>query len=653
VKIPPNIIDDVRSQTDIVDVVGDYVRLKKRGSNFVGLCPFHTEKTPSFNVNPARDIYKCFGCGVGGDVFNFVSETEGLSFPESVRLLADRAGITIPDESGPDEDASETDGIYHALRFAARTFFNSLTQTEGGAPAREYLLQRGMTADSVKTFGVGYAPDAWDSLTREAEETKIEIEFLEKAGLAIPRKGGDGHYDRYRKRVIFPITSHVGKIIGFGGRVLDPEDEPKYINSPETLVYSKSKVLYGLFQARNPIRKREEALLVEGYTDVIALHQAGVDNAVATCGTALTVEQVHLLSRYANRIVLLYDSDSAGVRAAFRAIDLILEHGIGASAVALPKGHDPDSFVRENGPEAFELYLKEKRQDIVHFILENARAAGQMETPEGQATVQRTVLSSISKIPDPLVRESYIKLASDAMDIPDLQLRGVLDSITRSAGKKRQTVKSRASNQHLPSTPTASDRHAGAGNHFVTHPESYGEDHPGGQPAIEQPSKIFPSEKNLFAIMLQDGLPLVEFVMSNLALTDFSAGTSRRLAESVIAMYEEGKMNLTGLIEGTYGADIRRLATEVLTRDVEPSENWERLKKIPVPGHNQEARESATSAMTLLKLERIDQAIRDLQKALYDVQGNAEETRVLAEKMMELHAMKKVIQERKFIRGVK
>ena len=540
-KIPPNIIDDVRSQTDIVDVVGDYVRLKKRGSNFVGLCPFHTEKTPSFNVNPAREIYKCFGCGVGGDVFNFVSETEGLSFPESVRLLADRAGITVPDETGPDEDASETDGIYHALRFAARTFFNSLTQTEGGATARDYLLKRGLTAESVKSFGVGYAPDAWDSLIRAAEAMSVDVEFLEKAGLAIPRKGGDGYYDRYRKRVIFPITSHVGKILGFGGRVLDPEDEPKYINSPETLVYSKSKVLYGLFQARNPIRKREEALLVEGYTDVIALHQAGVDNAVATCGTALTVEQVHLLSRYANRIVLLYDSDSAGVRAAFRAIDLILEHGVGASAVALPKGHDPDSFVRDNGPEAFETYLKEKRQDIVHFILEIARAAGQMDTPEGQATVQRTVLSSIGKIPDPLVRESYIKLASDAMDIPDLQLRSVLDTITRSAGKKRHAVKSRNSSQQASSGRPSSERHPGSETHLISPTDSYGDASLEVRQAQEEPSRIYPYEKNLFAIMLQDGLPLIEFVMSNLALSDFSVGTSRRLAESLIAMYEARK----------------------------------------------------------------------------------------------------------------
>ncbi len=651
-KIPPHIIDDVRAQTDIVDVVGDYVQLKRRGSNFVGLCPFHTEKTPSFNVNPARNIYKCFGCGVGGDVFNFISETEGLSFPESVRLLADRAGILIQDESGPDDDASETDGIYRALRFAAKSFFNSLTQTDDGVVAREYLQGRGLTAESVKSFGVGYAPDSWDNLIKAAEKEKVEIEFLEKAGLAIPRKSGDGFYDRYRKRIIFPITSHVGKIIGFGGRVLDPEDEPKYINSPETLVYNKSRVLYGLFQARNPIRKRGESILVEGYTDVIALHQAGIDNSVATCGTAVTIEQVKLLSRYASRIVLLYDSDSAGIRAAFRAIDLILEQGTGATAVALPYGYDPDSFVREKGAETFETYLRENRQDIVHFILNNARGAGQMDTPEGQAKVQRTVLNTIGKIPDPLVRESYIKLASDAMEIPDLQLRGILESITRSAGKRRISRSAGSSSRDGESPDFTSGSSKASRNTGSTGPENQADGSQLQPATTEQPSRILPCEKNLFAIMLQDGLPLIEFVMSNLSLSDFSAGTARNMAESVIAMYDAGEMDLNGLFDGSHGVKLQRLAAEVLTHDVEPSENWEKKKNIPVPGLNQEARESAASAMMLLKLERVDQAIRTQQKELYAAQGNPDATRTLAEKMMELHALKKVIQDRKFISGL-
>ena len=654
VIIPQDTIEEVKARTDIVDVVGDYVRLKKRGSNFVGLCPFHTEKTPSFNVNPARDIYKCFGCGVGGDVFNFLSEVEGLSFPESVRVLADRAGITIPDEQVADGEASEVDSIYQGLRFAARIFFRNLTQTESGGRARNYLENRGFTADSVKKFGLGYANDAWDGLLKEAEKARFSSEQLTGAGLVIPRKKGDGFYDRYRNRIIFPITSHVGKILGFGGRVLDSADEPKYINSPETLVYNKSRVLYGLYQARNAIRKREEALLVEGYTDVIALHQAGIENAVATCGTALTQDQIRLLSRYSNHIVLLYDADSAGVRAAFRAIDLILESGIGASAVALPTGEDPDSFVTKHGADAFNTYLKTERNDIVHFIMVNAKNAGKMDTPEGHAGVQRTILRSISKIPDPLVKESYIKLASEVMGIPDLQLRQVLREF-RSSPKKKRAAKTgslagsaKRNGHHAESTDSQSIRSPTSSDHRV----AAGSSDDNSAKAESVTDIIMPAEKTLFGIMLRDGSPLVEFIMSQLSISDFSEGISRKMATRIISMYENGVIEVDGLIEGKFGDELRRLSTEVLTHHIEPSENWSLKKNISVPALNEEARESAASAMTLLKLDRIDGAIRRQKDRIYKAQEDPESTRVLAEEMMVLNEMRKKIQERKFINGV-
>lgn len=661
VIIPQTIIDEVKARTDIVDVVSDYVRLKKRGSNFVGLCPFHTEKTPSFNVNPSRDIFKCFGCGTGGDVFNFVSQTEGLSFPESVRLLADRAGIVLPSEQIPDEEASEVDSIYQTLRFAAGSFFKLLTQSPTAQDAREYLERRGLTGESVKRFGLGFADNTWDGLIKEARKAHISSELLEKAGLIIAKKNRDGHYDRYRNRIIFPITSHVGKVVGFGGRVLDPEDEPKYINSPETKVYNKSRVLYGLFQARNEIRKRDEVLLVEGYTDVIALHQAGLEHAVATCGTAVTVEQIKLLSRYTNRIVLLYDADSAGIRAAFRAIDLILEHGFGASAVSLPPGQDPDSYVRKEGAEAFDSYLKRERQDVVHFILNHARSADKMKTPEDQAGVQRTILRTIGKIQDPLVRESYVKLASEAMDIPDLQLRQVLNELITSDRRKRLR-RTRASEQSnrvaLRSEGSAgipNDHRSGyTSNEDSRLRQTSTEDLPGGNllPVGAINEEVLPAEKTLFGIMLRDGRPLVEFIMSNMSISDFSEGTSREMAEKIVTMYEEGPIIISGFIEGKHGDGLRRLSTEVLTYDIEPSENWLKKKKITVPGLNQEARESAASAMTILKLERIETTIVKNKERMYRAQQNDEDTRNLAEKMMELTQIRKNIQERKFIQRV-
>jgi DNA primase len=613
--------------TDIVDVVGDYVRLKKRGSNFVGLCPFHGEKTPSFNVNPGLNIYKCFGCGVGGDVFNFVSEIEHLSFPETVRLLADRVGVLIPEQTEPSEEASEAESVYHALRFAARFFFERLTQSESGQVARTYLNGRGFTAETVKTFGIGYAEAGWDNLLGAGVREKIDEQILEKAGLVISRKEGDGYYDRYRGRIIFPIVSHVGKVLGFGGRVLDPEDEPRYINSPETIVYNKSRVLYGLFHARQEIRKREEAILVEGYTDVVSLHQSGVGNAVATCGTSLTQDQIHLLSRYAKVVVLLYDADSAGIRAAFKAIDLILGSGMAPYAVSLPENEDPDSFARKVGPEAFRDYLEEQRQDFVHFILRHSRERGKMETPEGQATVQRAILKSLAKIPDPLVQESYLKLASSAMDIPDMQLRSIMKKYGRSSAGRPPSRPRTASRLPDPGIPEGR--------------ENYGEE-----------STILPEEKMLLRLMLEKGLPLVGFILGHMALSDFSTGLPRDMASRLVTMYEAGSIDRDVFISGSAGEGLRRLAAELMLRDVEPSENWELKRNITVPRLNEDEREAAIGAMTLLKLDRVDEAIRSQKEKIYRAERGGEDIQTLQKEMIHLYALRKTIEERKFIGDV-
>ena len=430
-RIPDEKIEEVRSASDIVEVVGDYVRLRKQGSRFVGLCPFHSEKTPSFSVDPSQNLFYCFGCKKGGDVISFVRELEGLEFNEAVRLLAGRFGVTLPAEDEVDtEESSETESIYHALRFAARVFYRQLTQTEAGRPALDYLFGRGFTAKTIKHFGLGYAPDAWDALLKAADEHHIPPETLEKAGLVIPRKDQSGFYDRYRGRVIFPIFSHVGKVIGFGGRVLAKgSDQPKYINSPETKVYHKSRVLYGLFQGKQAIRRAEEVILVEGYTDVISLHQAGVENVVASSGTALTPEQVKILGRYAKRVLLLYDADAAGATAAMRGIDLVLEHELAVYAVALPGGEDPDSFVRAHGGEAFVDYAQKHRRDFVEFKHERQRQEGLLDTPEGQAAAARSILDSIACIPDKLVRDAYVRRAGEVLREPDVTLFRIVDEI--------------------------------------------------------------------------------------------------------------------------------------------------------------------------------------------------------------------------------
>ncbi|NNF03051.1 MAG: DNA primase [Rhodothermales bacterium] len=642
-RIPEHSIEDVRAAADIVDVVGDYVRLKKRGTNFIGLCPFHSEKTPSFNVNPQMGIFKCFGCGEGGDVFAFVSRIEGLSFPESVRLLAEQTGVTLPEDDGPDEDASEVDAIYHALRFAARTFHAQLTDGKEGGMAREYLRDRGFTKETVRSFGVGYALNSWDGMIEHAAEAHISVDILEKAGLVLPRKSGDGPYDRFRHRLIFPILSHVGKVLGFGGRILDPEDEPKYINSPETRVYNKSRVLYGLYHGKNAIRAKEEAVLVEGYTDVMALHQAGVEHVVASSGTALTEQQIGMIGRYAQRIILLYDADQAGLRAALRGIDLILAAGLIPYAVSLPDGEDPDSYVRAHGGEAFELYLKNERKDFVEFILSHARSAGRMESPEGQATVQKAVLRSISRIEDTLIRESYLRRASDSLDVPEHQLRSVLESLRSKGGRRsrRRTAGSRPSGPGPTREVPSSARRPATDDSTAS---SRQDDQSSGGP--------LPSEKVLLHLMLERGMPMVEWIMSHASVQEFTDGPSRRIAADLVVQFESGSINTNRFMDGTMGDEVRRLAAEVLTTGEEPSANWSKKAKIDVPGLNEDPRDAAVGALVLLKTQRIDERREEVRRRIFSAEHAGRDVTPLHEELMKLNRARRFVQERKFVESV-
>ena len=626
--IPDTAIEEVRGLADIVDIVGDYVRLKKRGSNFVGLCPFHTEKTPSFNVNPSIGIFKCFGCGEGGDVFSFVSRVEGLGFPETVRLLADRVGVVLPEDEGPGEEASENESIYHALRFAARFFFQALSGDDA-EEARAILKQRGITPESVKTFGIGFAPDGWENLLADARKAPIDEDILEKAGLIIGRKDGSGYYDRYRYRLIFPIFSHVGKVLGFGGRIIREDDEPKYINSPETPVYNKSRVLYGLYHAKNAIRSLEEAVLVEGYTDVVSLYQAGVKHVVASSGTALTPDQVSALARYAKTIVLLYDADKAGLRAALRGIDLILKSGLIPYAVRLPDGEDPDSYVRTHGGPAFETYLKEHRQHFVDFVYANAKAAGSMDTPEGRAAVQRTIVQSVGLIPDDLVRESYLRTASSVLDIPDVQLRPVLEAARR--GERRAAVRQE---KRRARTTLAGDE----------------------EPALKRKrgpdQKALPSEKKLIRLMLEGGLDMIEWIMGNMPLSDFTEGPSRRMAEMLVGQYESDAFDRSLFLSHDMDDHIRSLTAELMTVELEPSENWTRRRNIRVPGLDENSTEAAAGAMVLLKLHRLRERETTLRQQMYQAESEGKDTHELNRKLVELKQFEKAVKERKFIDAV-
>lgn len=417
--IPREVVDKIYQHLDIVEVVQDYVHLKKAGKDYKACCPFHNERTPSFFVSPAKGIFKCFGCGKGGDAVTFLIEIEGISYVQALRQLAQKYKIDIPENSTQKDienefqKQNETDSLYIVLNFAKNFYQEQLFYTdEGKVIGLSYLKERGFNEQTIKTFELGYATGEWDAFYRTAVRKGYTPNILEKAGLIQKKESREEYYDRFRERIIFPIHSLSGKVVAFGARTLKKDKEtPKYLNSPETLLYQKSKALYGLFQAKKAILQKDECLLVEGYADVVSLHQAGIQNVVASSGTSLTVEQVRLIRRFTNHVVILYDGDEAGLQAALRGVDVALEEGLSVKVVQLPKDEDPDSFVRKHGTNAMLNYIAEKAQDFItfkaKFFLKDAET-----DPFQQAEAIREVVSSIIKVPDVFQRSLFFKETS-------------------------------------------------------------------------------------------------------------------------------------------------------------------------------------------------------------------------------------------------
>ena len=632
--IPDEKVEEVRAASDIVDVVSDYVRLKKRGSKFVGLCPFHNEKTPSFNVDPKENLFYCFGCQKGGDTFSFVRDVEHVGFPEAVRMLAERVGVALPEEQEQSEAASEAEQAYYALRFAARFFFRQLTQAEEGKKGLDYLRARGFTPKTIKHFGLGYAPDRWDALLQAADEQQLAPEALARAGLVIERKGGKGYYDRYRGRVIFPIFSHVGKVLGFGGRILDKNSEqPKYINSPETDVYHKSRVLYGLYQGKTAVRRREEVILVEGYTDVVSLHQAGVENAVAASGTSFTKEQVKLISRYAKQIIFLNDSDTAGDNSTVRSIEIVLKEGILTPyVIELPGEEDPDSFVRQHGLEAFEKYLRTYRWSFVQFMLIRARQDGRLSDPQSETKALHEVLRLIALIEDPIAQDAYVYEMSQLLGQPDIMLRSELNRMLSRQSQKAKSASFDTDRQtlHVPDLHEESE---------------VGENNRAGK--NEEPAR--PEERVLVRLMLEHETPMVEFILGSMALEEFTEGAVRQAVNVLLAQYQQGAVRAAALLSGEAGEAVQRFAASTRINQHEPSQNWKK-KNIPVPLQDGEPYEAAASAMTLLKLDRVDEAIDALKQKLFAASTD-EETREIQEQNIQLQNLKKQVERRAFLDG--
>jgi DNA primase len=431
--------DRVKQQADIVRVVGEYVRLKKSGQNFSGLCPFHSEKTPSFAVHPVKQIYHCFGCGVGGDVFKFVMEMDKLTFPDAVRAVAEKCGIAIPraKERSPEErqQNQQRTSLVELHRDAAAFFAQQLNTTPEGRAAKAYLLDRGLDSDAMGRFGIGFAPSGGDALLR-VMKSKYNEKVLEASGL-FSRDQNGRHYDRFRRRVMFPIANDSGKVVAFGGRALG-DDLPKYLNSPETPIYTKSNLLYHLDRAKEALRQRDFAVLVEGYMDAIAVARAGVSNVVASCGTSLTEPQVKLLNRFTRRIIVNYDPDTAGQAATERSLTILLEQGAEVRVLALPGGKDPDSFIRAEGAAAY-IKLLNEAPPYVDYLISRARKMD-MSTAEGKLRAVNFLMPYVQRIPDRILRSEWATRIAQQLRIEEPVLR---ESMRKAASERRSEVKAR------------------------------------------------------------------------------------------------------------------------------------------------------------------------------------------------------------------
>src|SRR5215210_4458740 len=424
-RYPQTFIDDLRRQADIVRVVGDYVTLKKKGANWMACCPFHQEKTPSFSVNPSKNIFYCFGCARGGSVFNFVMELESVSFPESVRIVAEKVGVPLPeqvDDKRFETKRKEADEVVQLNAWALEFWERQLAE-EGAESraAREYVGGRGLTEETVGTFRLGYAPNSWDALGNHLKTRGATIGQIERSGLVVKKEQG-GYYDRFRGRLIFPVTDAQGRPVAFGARAMRPGDEPKYLNSPETAAYTKGRHLFGLSVTREEIRRKKFAILVEGYLDLIIPFQHGVRNAVASLGTSLTVEQAKLLNRFARKVVVNYDGDRAGINAAKRAIEVLLPEDFEAKVLVLPDGADPDEFVRARGAEE---YNQRRGQAVPHmqFVLEQATRERSLRNPAQKAEAVEEALPFVRSVRNPIQKREYFDMVMDALRVEEKGLR--------------------------------------------------------------------------------------------------------------------------------------------------------------------------------------------------------------------------------------
>jgi len=627
VGLSPKTIQEVQDRAEIEEVVGDYVPLKKKGQNMWACCPFHEEKTPSFSVAPNKGIYKCFGCGKAGDSLQFIMDLEGLNFPEAVRQLADKYGIEIEEtESSPEQQEAynERESLYIVLNFAADYFKNLLhDHPQGKSIGLSYFKERGFSNATIDKFDLGFTLDQWDGLIKAAKGAGHTEELLEKAGLIIKKE--DKTYDRFRNRVIFPIHSISGKPIAFGARILvNDKKQPKYINSPETDVYHKSEVLYGIAQAKKSIRDEENCYLVEGYTDVISLHQSGVENVVASSGTSLTTQQIKLIGRYSQNVTVLFDGDAAGLKAAMRGIDLILEGGLNVKVVIFPDGEDPDSYSQKMGDEAFKSFLKENSKDFIRFksdlLLEETK-----KDPIRKAETIQDIVRSVSKIPDPVKRAIYIKECSDILEIDEALLIAEQNKVILREKQTKGDITKRQANYLSES--------------YNQTPEQIQKQYTPFEVAALQEKESIRLLLTYADLPLGDDQLVIDYLLQELADMEFVHSVYSEILKDFVAHLKNGSILNESYFIKNGSEETRKVIFSLYTDRYELSDNWEKKFEIYTPHERHILNDSIYTHVLRLKHRSILHLMEKNTEELKD-SNSQEEEQVILQYLMQLNQAK-------------
>ena len=627
-------IDRIMEAIDIVEVVGEFVQLKKRGANYVGLSPFANERTPSFTVSPAKGIFKDFSSGKGGSAVTFLMELEKFTYPEALKWLAKKYGIEVEETVEASENKEEElrrESLMIVSAYAAKFFHESLLDTdEGKSIGLSYFKERGFNNDTIKKFELGYSPDQWEAFTGAALKDGYQEEFLVESGLSVKRDNGS-LYDRYRGRVMFPIHGFTGRVIAFGGRTLKTDKNvPKYVNSPESEIYHKSNVLYGLYFAKKAIRDEDNCYLVEGYADVLSVHQAGIENVVASSGTSLTIEQIRLIGRFTKNITILYDGDAAGIKASLRGLDMILEEGLNVKVVLFPDGHDPDSYVRSVGTNAFKTHIDKNRKDFILYKTDILlKEAG--TDPIKRADVIREVVESIAKIPDSIKASVFIKDCSHLLQIDERALLSELNKMRMAKAKKDS--QQQATKQAEVDYYTASE-----------------------EISPEKPVKEdFTQEKEIIRLLLLYGSKMIDwdgiantyigpFMVAELSDVDFEHEPSKKFMELYSKEVENGVLPDEQFFIHYPDKEIVDLSVTLIATKYTLSDNWYEMHKILVPDEQVNMKATILGAIFHLKKHKVGKILDGLRTELQRAEGEAD-TDILLTQYMQMKKVEKSISD--------